>query len=155
MKLFNNMKLFYNITLIAIGILSSISLFSQTECDLVDEAVNQLLSKVSDDQSVFISDGQVYKAFLNEDQKAEFEVTLFGGSNYRIAGSTGDNDNSFIFEIYDKEQPRNLLFSNTEFNNSAYWDFKIENTIDCYIVTSIDLTKKLSGCAVMMIGFEN
>lgn len=149
------MKLLQNSLLLLLSVLISSSFIGQTECDQVDEVVNQLLNNVSDSQSVFISDGQVYKAFLNEDQKAEFEVTLFGGSTYRIAGSTGDSDNSFIFEIYDKEQPRNLLFSNTEFNNSAHWDFKIENTIDCYVVTGLDLTKKLSGCAVMMIGFEN
>ena len=155
MKLSNKMKLLQNSLLLLLSVLISSSFIGQTECDQVDEVVNQLLNNVSDSQSVFISDGQVYKAFLNEDQKAEFEVTLFGGSTYRIAGSTGDSDNSFIFEIYDKEQPRNLLFSNTEFNNSAHWDFKIENTIDCYVVTGLDLTKKLSGCAVMMIGFEN
>ena len=155
MKLPSNMKLLQKTIFLSLSLVITTSFFCQTECDQVDEVVNKLLNNVDDLNRTFISDGQVYKAFINEDQLAEFEVTLYGGSTYRIAGSTGDTDNSFIFEIYDKQQPRNLLFSNTDHNNSPYWDFNIENTIDCYVVTSLDLTKKLSGCAVMMIGFEN
>ena len=57
-----------------------------------------------------------------------------------------------IFEIYDQE--RNLLFSNSTHNNSPYWDFKIENTIDCTIESYLDLNKKLDGCTLMMIAFK-
>ena len=143
--------------LLALTLLISLGANSQVECEQVDELVTQMLNNPIDKafDRTFISDGQVYKAFIDEEEKAEFEVTLYGGSTYRIAGSTGDNNNSFIFEIYDKEYPRNLLFSNADYNNCSYWDFKIENTLDCYIVTSLDLTKKISGCTVMMIAFEN
>jgi len=101
---------------------------------------------------MFISDGQVYRAFLDEDQTAEFGVTFYGNSTYRIASSAGNEDNFVIFEIYDKD--RNLLFSNYEHANAPFWDFEIESTIDCTIEVRLDLNKKLSGCVRMMIGFE-
>ncbi len=128
----------------------------QTKCDALDPIVSRILNSSADKENnqVFISDGQVYKAFISDEDEAEFEATLYGGSTYRIAGSAGTDDNYFVFEIYDKETPRNLLFSNADYKNSSYWDFKVENTIDCYIITKLDLTKKISGCTVMMIGFE-
>lgn len=60
----------------------------------------------------FISDGQVYQAFVDAEQAAEFKVTLYGGSLYRIASSAGSDDNYVIFNVYDQE--RNLLFSNQD-----------------------------------------
>ena len=57
-----------------------------------------------------------------------------------------------LFELYD--QDRNLLFSNSDYSNSPYWDFKVENTIDCTIESRLDLNKKLEGCALMMIAFK-
>ena len=157
MKLPSKMNYLLKNTILSFTLLFSISLYSQTECDQIDEVVNEMLNTPIDKafDRTFISDGQIYKAFLDEEEKGEFKLTLYGGSTYRIAGSAGDNNNSFIFEVYDTEYPRNLLFSNTDYNNCPYWDFKIENTIDCYIVTSLDLTKKISGCTVMMIAFEN
>ena len=149
------MKLF-KLTLIAITLLIGPSIFGQITCDSIGNVTNSYLNTSQDKQlnRVFISDGQVYRAFLDEDQSTEFEVTLYGGSTYRVAASAGVAENYLIFEIYDKSPERNLLFSNMDYNNAPYWDFKIESTIDCYVEARLDMNKKLSGCAIMMIGFE-
>ena len=89
----------------------SISAFSQTKCDELEPLVSELLQSPSENSnSVFISDGQVYKAFINTDEKAEFKVTLYGGYTYRIAGSTAD-EGALVFKLYDNETTRNLLYS--------------------------------------------
>jgi dihydrofolate reductase len=149
------MKLF-KLTLIAITLLIGPSIFGQITCDSIGNVTNSYLNTSQDKQlnRIFISDGQVYRAFLDEDQSTEFEVTLYGGSTYRVAASAGVAENYLIFEIYDKSPERNLLFSNMDYNNAPYWDFKIESTIDCYVEARLDMNKKLSGCAIMMIGFE-
>ncbi|MFT5305282.1 MAG: hypothetical protein ACI9N1_002215 [Flavobacteriales bacterium] len=127
---------------------------AQITCDSIASVTNSYLSTSSDQDlgRYFISDGQVYRAFIDEDQAAEFEVTFYGNSTYRIAASAGTDDNFVIYEIYD--QDRNLLFSNYDYNNAPYWDIEVENTIDCTIEVKLDLNKKLSGCVRMMIGFE-
>ncbi|MCB9188068.1 MAG: hypothetical protein H6599_02180 [Flavobacteriales bacterium] len=128
--------------------------YSQITCDSIAAVANSYLRTENDkiQNRVFISDGQVYRAFLDEDQTAEFEVTFYGNSTYRIATSAGNADEYVIFEIYD--QDRNLLFSNYDYANAPYWDFEIDNTIDCTIEVKLDMNKKLSGCVRMMIGFE-
>lgn len=142
------------LTIIGIALLIGPSIFGQITCDSISGVTNSYLNTERDKKlnRVFISDGQVYRAFLDEDQAAEFEITLYGGSTYRIAASAGVDDNYLIFEIYDHE--RNLLFTNMDYNNAPYWDFKVESTIDCYVEAKLDMNKKLSGCAIMMIGFE-
>jgi hypothetical protein len=99
----------------------------------------------------FVSDGQVYTAFLDR-EKAEFKTTFFGGSTYRIAATAGDDDSYVIFTVSDLDG--NLLFTNKNYKNSAYWDFKVPSTIPVVITTELDLDKKVTGCAVMMIGFK-
>jgi len=48
----------------------------------------------------------------------------------------------------------NVLFTNKDFKNSPYWDFKVPKTIPVTIETELDLDKKVTGCAVMLIGFK-
>jgi len=124
---------------------------AQTHCDSLNYIVKGYINNI-ESEHMFISDGQVYKTFIHEDEVAEFKTTLYGGMTYRIAGSAGNDDNYLIFEIED--QDRNALFSNENYANAPYWDFKIENTIDCYIKARLDLNKKISGCTLIMIGFE-
>lgn len=128
--------------------------YSQITCDSIASVANSYLRTADDEMKsrVYISDGQVYRAFLDQDQVAEFEVTFYGNSTYRIATSAGIKDEFVIFEVYD--QDRNLLFSNYDYANAPYWDFEIENTIDCTIEVKLDMNKKLSGCVRMMIGFQ-
>lgn len=99
----------------------------------------------------FVSDGQVYTAFLDR-EKAEFKTTFFGGSTYRIAASAGNDDDYVIFTV--KDPQGNVLFTNRNYKNSPYWDFKVPKTIPVTIETELDLDKKVTGCAVMLIGFK-
>lgn len=103
-------------------------------------------------QVPYISDGQQYQTILNEDEVAEFHATFFGGSRYRIVGCSGLSDGNLIYTVYDHE--RNLLFSNTDFENAPYWDFKFENTMDCIIEAKLDSKNTNSGFAIMLIGFK-
>ncbi len=100
----------------------------------------------------YIPDGQFYRALLREDEVAEFDLTLFGGTTYRVAACSGTSDGNLIFSVYDKEH--NLLYSNKEFNNDPYWDLVVANTLDVTINAELDPTKANSGCAVLLIGFK-
>jgi len=100
----------------------------------------------------YISDGQQYISVLNGDEIAEFRATFYGGSTYRIVGCTGLSDGNLIFSLYDKE--RNELFSNKDYNNSPYWDFKFKSTIDCVIEAKLSGNSVKSGFAIILIGFK-
>ncbi len=102
-------------------------------------------------KTAFISDGQVYAAFLDK-QKAEYRVTLYGGTTYRIVANAGSNDNYALFTIRDLNG--NVLYRNSDHKNAPYWDFKIPKSIPVVIETSLDEDKKFTGCVVMLIGFK-
>jgi hypothetical protein len=119
------------------------------DCDSIARVVETYITNDAKGKP-FVSDGQVYVAFL-DNEKAEFNTTLFGGSYYRLASSAGVKDDYVIFSIFDAED--NLLFTNRNHKNSPYWDFKIENTVPVRIQTELDRDKKVTGCAVLMIGF--
>lgn len=129
----------------------SISFHSMAQdCDkIVDVCESYINGK--NGKSRFVSDGQVYTAFLDR-EKAEFKTTFYGGSTYRIAASAGTDDDFVIFTI--KDPDGNVLFTNKNFKNSPYWDFKVGSTIPVTIETELDLDKKVTGCAVMLIGFK-
>ena len=102
--------------------------------------------------SPYISDGQQYKTLLNNDEVAEFHTTFFGGSTYRIIGCSGLSQGNLIITLYDRE--RNVLFTNKEYSNAPYWDFKFEHTIDCIIEAQLDSKNLSSGFAIIMIAFK-
>jgi len=99
----------------------------------------------------FISDGQTYRALLFEDQVAEFTTLFFGGATYRISANTG-TEKGIIFNVLD--QNRNVIFSSVDYEKSAYWDFEVENTLNCTIEAHLDPAVQNSGCAVILIGFK-
>lgn len=99
----------------------------------------------------FISDGQQYRALLNGDEIAEFHATFYGGSTYRISSCSGTNEGNLMFSVYDKE--RNLLFSNIDYQNSPYWDFKFNSTMECIIEAKLN-KEDGSGFAILLIGFK-
>lgn len=99
----------------------------------------------------FISDGQQYKALLTGEEIAEFRATFYGGSTYRITACSGQSEGNIVFSLYDKE--RNLLFSNRDYENSPYWDFRFTATIDCIIEAEL-VGGQTSGFAFMLIGFK-
>ena len=134
----------------------SIALFSFTnsfaqDCEGIVKICENLLKKNTGGKD-FISDGQVYTAFLDR-EKSEFNTTFFGGTTYRITASAGSKENYIIFTIKDPEG--NILFSNRNYKNSPYWDFNVKESLPVTIETEFDMDLKVSGCAVMMIGFRN
>lgn len=120
------------------------------DCDSVQTVVESYLTEDDKGRS-FVSDGQAYIAYLNR-EKAEFKTTFYGNSVYRVAASAGTADDYVIFTIYDEND--NILFTNKDQRNAPYWDFKIASTINVRIETELDLDKKVSGCAIMYIGFQ-
>ena len=103
--------------------------------------------------SSFISDGQQYRSLLlNPDETAEFKTTFFGETVYRLAACSGLTDGNLIFNIYD--QDRNIIFTNKDYKNAPYWDFKVKSTVEVTIEAKLDPTNSGSGCAVLLIGFK-
>jgi len=120
------------------------------DCEQIVKDCELLLNKDTHG-SEFISDGQVYTAFLDR-EKAEFKTTFFGGSTYRIATSAGADKNYVVFTI--KDPKGNILFSNKNYMNAPYWDFNVTETLPVTIETGLDNDFKVTGCAVMLIGFK-
>jgi len=124
-------------------------LFSSIAFGQCDTIANKCLSNMT---AKYISDGQLYRALLYDDQVAEFKTTFYGGSTYRIAACSGFENGNLVFSVFDEK--RNLLFSNSDFDNAPYWDFKLKSTMEVIIEAQLDLNKLSSGCAVLLIGFE-
>lgn len=103
--------------------------------------------------SEFISDGQQYRALLLNDEVAEFRLTMFGGTTYRLAACSRIGKRNLLFRVYDQE--RNLLFSNADHHNAVYWDFQVTNTLDCIVEAQLDPDYSASsGCAILLVGFK-
>ena len=103
-------------------------------------------------KSPFVSDGQKYQSLISPGETAEFRLTFYGGTTYRIVGCDGTGSNrTLLFTVYDIE--KNSLFSNKDYNNTQYWDFEFQSTIDCIIEAKFDSEEK-SGLAVILIGFK-
>lgn len=133
--------------LTSIVILFTAFSFAQGPCGSI---ANNCEKNIADN---YISDGQSYRALLVEEEIAEFRATLYGGNTYRIAGCSGMENGNLIFSIYDKD--RRPIFTNLDYESSGYWDFEIENTFDCIIEARLNVEKVESGCAVLLIAFEN
>lgn len=141
-----------NKTILILGCIFLISLstpFYSQSCDSLFAVVGSYMTKTNNG-NIFVSDGQSYTSFLTNEQ-AEFTTTFYGNSVYRIAVSAGTKKNYVIFSVKDLEG--NILFSNINQMNAPYWDFEVENTIPVIIETYLDQELKLTGCAVMLIGF--
>lgn len=102
--------------------------------------------------SSYISDGQQYRTPISKDETAEFNVTFYGGTTYRVAACSGTSDGNLIFTVYDKN--RNELFASAEHKNTPYWDFKFNSTVDCLIEAQLDDFAPESGIAIILIGFK-
>lgn len=129
---------------LVIGLITYSASFAQ--CDSIATLCDQHIT------SNYISDGQDYRSLLLGDEIAEFNMTLYGASTYRFAACSGLTDGNLLFTVYDQE--RNELFSNKDYANSAFWDFKITNTLDCIIEAQLDPNNSASGCAVLLVGFK-
>ncbi len=100
----------------------------------------------------YIPDGQFHYALLNEEETAEFGMTLFGGTTYRVAACSGTTDGNLFFTVYDGDH--NEIFSNRDHDSAPYWDFVVAGTLDVIIEANLDNSKASSGCAVVMVGFK-
>lgn len=102
--------------------------------------------------SGFVSDGQEYKTKLDENNKAKFYTTFYGGSQYRIIACSDIKDYPLIFSVFDTE--KNLLFCNKEHDYTPYWDFTFTSTIDCIIELEYNTEKSFSDEVILLIGFK-
>lgn len=135
------------LTILVLVALSTFTSKTFAQCDTVASLCGKHLT------NSFISDGQQYRALLkNNEETAEFHATFYGGTTYRIAACSGLQDGNLVFSVFDSE--RNLLFTNNEYRNAPYWDFKINSTLDCIIEAKLDASNQGSGCAVVLIGFK-
>lgn len=115
----------------------------------IDSVMARCNQYLTDD---YISDGQQYLSLLTPGQTAEFSAVFYGGNTYRVIACGGNRDNEIIYNIYDKY--RNLLFSNTEFKNTDYWDFQFDSTIECYIEAEFAPGSSQSGFVIFLIGLQ-
>ncbi len=124
---------------------SSLFMTASAQCDTIATLCGKHMT------SDYISDGQQYRALLRGEEIAEFEMTLYGGSRYRISACSGFQDGKLVFSILD--QDRNLLFANNEYDMSPYWDFELDSTVDCIIEAKLKPGDAESGCAVLLVSF--
>ena len=68
---------------------------AQVDCEQIAVDCSAYLNDENGDP-LFVSDGQVYTAFLDREE-AEFKTTLYGGSTYRVAASAGRDEDYVIF----------------------------------------------------------
>jgi len=132
------------VTFLIISFLGVTTLNSQEEAMLND--------CVSNIESPYIVSGQPFKAFITDDEIAEFHTTFFSGSTYRIVACSAKEPN-IIFSVYDTEH--NLLFTNENVGNAPYWDFKVEGSIECIVEARLDKSKASSGIAMILVGFKS
>jgi len=139
-------KVFFKLAIAVVAVIAANTASAQISDTVANSCAKHL-------ENQFISDGQQYRALLmNADETAEFHTTLYGGTVYRIAACSGLSDGNLIFSIYDSEH--NLLFTNSEYKNAPYWDFKIKNTLDVIIEAKLANSSSGSGRAVILIGFK-
>jgi hypothetical protein len=100
----------------------------------------------------YVSDGQEYFAQLKADQRVEFRTTFFGDNTYRIVACTNLRRGDLVFSVYDTE--KNLLFTNTTYNNSPYWDFRFSSTVTCIIHVDVRSPKFTPGYVMLLIGYK-
>jgi hypothetical protein len=121
--------------------------FSRAQCDTVANVCAKNMARQ------FLSDGQEYRALLlNNDETAEFHSVFYGGTTYRVVACSGLIDGNLVFSVFDSD--RNLLFTNSDYKNAPYWDFKVNSTLDCIIEARLGGENQGSGCAVVLIGFK-
>jgi hypothetical protein len=100
----------------------------------------------------FISDGQEYFAPLKPDQKTEFRTTFYEENTYRIVACSNLKKGDVVFSVYDTE--KNLLFTNSSYEFSPYWDFRFTSTITCIIQVDVKNIKFTPGYVMLLIGFK-
>ncbi|NPA68449.1 MAG: hypothetical protein GXO50_07570, partial [Chlorobi bacterium] len=116
------------------------------QLDSVTAQCNSLLTEK------FISDGQQYLSLVSGDQKAEFPAVFYGGNTYKIIACGGNSNKDIIFTVYDRY--RNILFTNKDYDNTNYWNFQFESTVECFIEAEFAPGGSKSGFVLILIGLE-
>lgn len=135
-----------SMTLSTVALLALLPGAAMAQCDTIASICEKHITQQ------YIPDGQFHRALITGDEVAEFNLTLFGGTTYRVAACSGLTDRNLVFRVLDRE--RNVLYTNAEFGNDPYWDLAIASTIEVIIEAQLDPAKLGSGCAVMLIGFK-
>lgn len=102
--------------------------------------------------SGFVSDGQEYKAKLDENNKSTFYTTFYGGSQYRVIACSDIENYPLIFSVFDTE--KNLLFCNKNYDYTPFWNFTFTSTIDCIIEIEFKSETLLKDEVMLLIGFK-
>jgi len=100
----------------------------------------------------YVSDGQEYKTKVDENNKARFLTTFYGGSYYRIAACSNIPNSKVTITVYDTE--KNQLYCNKDYNYIPYWNFKFTSTIDCIIEVEFDRELVIKEEVMLLIGFK-
>lgn len=104
----------------------------------------------------FMHDGNYHAAILTEGEEAELYKTFYAGQEYRLAICGDDNLEKVEFTVMDTE--RNELYSNSDNNYNAVWDFSPENSeqllISVKVLSSENNGTENSGCVAIMFGFS-
>jgi|JFJP01.1.fsa_nt_gi hypothetical protein len=119
--------------------------YAQSTDNLVQECEKYM-------QLPFIFDGQQYISPINGEFPVQFSLTFYGGVTYRVSVAANNPTGELIFTVFDKN--RNILFSNKNYDYAPFWDFKINNTIDCVIELHVNEVLTQSATAVMRVGFK-
>jgi hypothetical protein len=78
-------------TLLLITLAAGFGAQAQDMCGTIAERCEKHIA------AQYIPDGQFYRALLQGDELAEFNLTLFGGTTYRVAACSGDSDGLLLF----------------------------------------------------------
>ncbi|MGE0088088.1 MAG: hypothetical protein AB7S50_01275 [Bacteroidales bacterium] len=100
----------------------------------------------------YVSDGQEYLIKLDENNRARFKATFYGGSYYRIVGCTNISSSKMILTVYDTD--KNILFCNKDYDYLPYWNFKFTSTVDCIIEFEFDRDIAIKEEVLLLIGFK-
>jgi hypothetical protein len=135
-------------------ILKYISLFTFTALITWSANAQKNTLKSCDDflNSGYVSDGQEYIAKPDENNKATFHTTFYGGSHYRVVACSDVEEIPLILTVFDTE--KNLLFSNKSYDYTPYWNFTFTSTIDCIIEIEYDNEILIQNEVMLLIGFK-
>lgn len=99
----------------------------------------------------YVSNGQHYATKINFDESKECEITFIEGNEYRIIACPRESQ-KIQMQVIDKQG--NILFDNTKYSYTNYWNFKIKKTISCTVRLSlVDNTVKTDEI-ILLVGFK-
>jgi hypothetical protein len=114
-----------------------------------DNSLNNCINLLGNE---YISSGQDYIAKLDQNNKATFHTTFYGGTEYRIIACSNFDKPQLILKVFDTE--KNLLFSNVKYDYVPFWNLSFTSTVDCVVEISVETDIKLKKPVKLLIGFK-